>query len=190
MYVYERPTAQISRIFVIIIEIIMYNDRASDPPPPRDVTLSPPRAAWPPCSQCVWGRRPRSLNSPLSSLTSPSSQPRVRAAVRLSSQPLHSLGSEQRSDSRESQSFLPARPRSGKGQGSASPGTRVQFRMDPPQSCPNVVSLQIGRGVTPRPSGALSPGAASTSSTGVSSRAFGLAVAYVSCHWRESRLGR
>ena len=175
MYVYEIQPLR-SRIFVIFL----YNDCASDPPPPRDPTLSlifklsPPRAAWPPCSHSVYGVGGRDrVNSPLSSLTA-SSKPRVRAAVRLT----------------RVSKFLPARPRGGKGQGSASPGTRVQFRMDPPQSCPNVVSLQIGRGVTPRPSGALSPGAASTSSTGVSSRAFGLAVAYVSCHWRESRLGR
>ena len=187
MYVYEIQPLRSRRIFVIFL----YNDRASDPPPPRDV-ISASRRLAPLQPQCVWGRRPRSRQlsaliphslftasgqssgSTLHSLFTASSQPRVRAAVRLT----------------RVSKFLPARPRGGKGQGSASPGTRVQFRMDPPQSCPNVVSLQIGRGVTPRPSGALSPGAASTSSTGVSSRAFGLAVAYVSCHWRESRLGR
>ena len=100
----------------------------------------------------------------------------------------HRTSGQSRSDSRESQRMQLVSGTGG--QGSTSPGTRVQFRMDPPQSCPNVVSLQIGRGVPPPPPVPLSPGAASTSSTGVSSRACGLAVAYVSCHWRESRLGR
>ena len=171
----RNPTLR-SRIFVIIID---YNDRASRST--SSSRLAPPGLA----------RRARRL-APLQPvwMGSAAEIAQLSALIPHRTQPLHSFGSEQRSDSRESQSFLPARPRSGKGQGSASPGTRVQFRMDPPQSCPNVVSLQIGRGVTPRPSDPLSPGAASTSSTGVSSRAFGLAVAYVSCHWRESRLGR
>ena len=95
MYVYERPTALRSRIFVIL-----YNDRASDPPPPRDVTLSPPRAAslaplQPVCMgsaaeiaqlSALIPHEPLFTASGQSSGSTEftaSSQPRVRAAVRL-----------------------------------------------------------------------------------------------------------